>query len=118
MESHGVRAVSSTKARARRLAAMAGAEPAPGPHDIEIPGWVREVVCVGAVWVGSVFVSNYFGFLMLDRLEWAQSRIEVGERYCSLTLQIQETCSTMTCVRNKIELQREKMNQTIMCSRG
>jgi len=116
MACHGVRAVSATRARARRLAAMAGAEPAPGPHDIEIPGWVREVVCVGAVWAGSVFAGKYFGFLMLDRLEWAQSRIEVGGRYCSLSLQIQETCSTMSCVRNKIKLQREKMNQMIECA--
>lgn len=97
---------------------MAGAEPVPGPHDIEIPGWVREVAFVGAIWAISVVAGNYFGFSMLDRLEWAQSRIEVGERYCTLNLQIQETCSTMSCVRNKIELQREKMNQMIMCARG
>lgn len=110
--------MSSTRARARRLAAMAGAEPVPGPHDIEIPDWVREVVCVGAFWALSVATAVPAGFWLESRLDWAQSRIEVGERYCALKLQIQETCSTMTCVRNKIELQREKMNQTIMCSRG
>lgn len=117
MACNGVWTVSATRARARRLAAMAGAEPVPGPHDIEVPGWVRETAIVGAFWALSVAVAVPAGFWLEDRLDWARSRIEVGERYCMLNLQIQEACSTMSCVRNKIELQREKMNQTIMCAR-
>ena len=88
-------------------------EPAPGPHDIEIPFWVRETICVLGIWGLALGLGIPLGFYAVH----LKDRVGAIDAYCAQDLEILERCTTSTCLGNKLKLQKMKMEQILVCRR-